>query len=114
VEPSQVTIFTDPGCPFGFNAQRQELQLRWHYGHALRIVPRMIVLRERRIMFADHGLTPERAARGLRAFIDRRTRSRARYGSRCAARLRRELHAGRQRRVLVAVGALRGPAVGEP
>ena len=23
----KVTLYTDPGCPFGFNAQRQELQL---------------------------------------------------------------------------------------
>jgi hypothetical protein len=22
----KVTLFTDPGCPFGFNAQRQELE----------------------------------------------------------------------------------------
>jgi hypothetical protein len=27
----RVTIYTDPGCPFGFRAQRQETQLTWHY-----------------------------------------------------------------------------------
>ena len=42
-----VTIYTDPGCQFGFNAQRQELQLLWHYGHAAEVVWRMIVLVER-------------------------------------------------------------------
>jgi protein-disulfide isomerase-like protein with CxxC motif len=25
----KVTLYTDPGCPFGVNAQRQELQLMW-------------------------------------------------------------------------------------
>ena len=36
----KVTLYTDPGCPFGFNAQRQELQLMWHYGHASDIATR--------------------------------------------------------------------------
>jgi hypothetical protein len=31
MESVSVTIYTDPGCPFGFNAQRQEAQLLWHY-----------------------------------------------------------------------------------
>lgn len=66
-----VTIFTDPGCPFGFNAQRQDLQLLWHYGHAIEITRRMIVLRERSVTFEEHGLTPERAVRGMASFIDR-------------------------------------------
>jgi predicted DsbA family dithiol-disulfide isomerase len=67
----RVTIFTDPGCPFGFNAQRQELQLLWHYGHAIDVTRRMIVLREQSVSFEDHGLTPERAVRGMRGFIER-------------------------------------------
>jgi hypothetical protein len=29
MERVNVTIYTDPGCPFGFNAQRQEAQLAW-------------------------------------------------------------------------------------
>jgi hypothetical protein len=32
MERVKVTIYTDPGCPFGFNAQRQETQLAWHHG----------------------------------------------------------------------------------
>jgi hypothetical protein len=40
----EVTIHTDPACPFGFNAQRQETQLAWHYGDGLQITRRMIVL----------------------------------------------------------------------
>jgi hypothetical protein len=35
MECINVTIYTDPGCPFGFNAQRQEAQLLWHYGWLL-------------------------------------------------------------------------------
>jgi predicted DsbA family dithiol-disulfide isomerase len=41
----QVTLYTDPGCPFGFNAQRQELQLAWHYPDA-EVRRTMIVLGE--------------------------------------------------------------------
>jgi predicted DsbA family dithiol-disulfide isomerase len=59
----KVTIYTDPGCPFGFNAQRQELQLMWHYGHAADIERRMIVLSERSSSFEGPGLTPELVAR---------------------------------------------------
>jgi predicted DsbA family dithiol-disulfide isomerase len=54
-----VTIFTDPGCPFGFNAQRQEAQLVWHYGHGLDITRRMIVLTEKSVTFEERGLTRE-------------------------------------------------------
>ena len=28
----KMAVFTDPDCPFGFTAQRQELKLLWHYG----------------------------------------------------------------------------------
>jgi predicted DsbA family dithiol-disulfide isomerase len=58
----KVTLYTDPGCPFGFNAQRQELQLMWHYGHAVDVVRRMIVLAERSSSFEALGLTPELVA----------------------------------------------------
>jgi predicted DsbA family dithiol-disulfide isomerase len=54
----KVTLYTDPGCPFGFNAQRQELQLMWHYGHATEIERRMIVLAERSSTFEEIGLSP--------------------------------------------------------
>jgi predicted DsbA family dithiol-disulfide isomerase len=55
----KVTIYTDPGCPFGFNAQRQEGQLLWHYGHGLEITRRMIVLSEKSASFEERGLTRE-------------------------------------------------------
>ena len=58
----KVTLYTDPGCPFGFNAQRQELQLMWHYGHAAEIERRMIVLAEHSSSFEEHGLSPAMVA----------------------------------------------------
>jgi len=60
----KVTLYTDPGCPFGFNAQRQELQLMWHYGHAAEIERRMIVLTEKTVSFAERGMSPDMIARG--------------------------------------------------
>jgi predicted DsbA family dithiol-disulfide isomerase len=57
-----ITIYTDPGCPFGFNAQRQEAQLLWHYGHALDVTRRMIVLREQSSTYEAAGLRREMIA----------------------------------------------------
>jgi hypothetical protein len=62
VERVKVTIYTDPGCPFGFNAQRQEAQLLWHYGEGLVIVRRMIVLTEKTSSFEELGLSREMVA----------------------------------------------------
>ena len=59
----KVTLYTDPGCPFGFNAQRQELQLMWHYGHATEIERRMIVLTETTVSFEERGMSPDMIAR---------------------------------------------------
>lgn len=52
-----ITLYTDPGCPFGFTAQRQDLQLAWHYGHGIRLQTRMIVLAERRIAYEERGVS---------------------------------------------------------
>ncbi len=65
MEGVNVTIYTDPGCPFGFNAQRQEAQLAWHYGKGLIIRRRMIVLSEKSSSFEEHGLSRERVASNL-------------------------------------------------
>jgi len=62
MECVNVTIYTDPGCPFGFNAQRQEAQLLWHYGTGLDITHRMIVLTEKSSAFQERGLTREMVA----------------------------------------------------
>src|ERR1700761_3325235 len=40
----QITLFTDPACPFAFSAEPVRLALRWRYGAALEWRLRMIVL----------------------------------------------------------------------
>jgi predicted DsbA family dithiol-disulfide isomerase len=62
MERVKVTIYTDPGCPFGFNAQRQETQLQWHYGDGLDVTHRMIVLIEKSATFEEIGLSREMVA----------------------------------------------------
>ncbi len=39
-----ITLFTDPACPFAFSAEPTRALLRWHYGDHLRWRLRMIVL----------------------------------------------------------------------
>jgi predicted DsbA family dithiol-disulfide isomerase len=73
MERVQVTIYTDPGCPFGFNAQRQETQLAWHYGHGLEITRRMIVLSDQSGTYEERGLSREMVAGNVR-------RLRSQYG----------------------------------
>ena len=40
----QITVFTDPACPFAFSAEPVRLALHWRYGDALAWRLRMIVL----------------------------------------------------------------------
>ena len=40
----EITLFTDPACPFAFSAEPQRLRLLWHYGDGIEWRPRMIVL----------------------------------------------------------------------
>ena len=40
----QITLFTDPACPFAFSAEPVRLALRWRYGAGLQWRLRMIVL----------------------------------------------------------------------
>ncbi|MGH2870028.1 MAG: DsbA family protein [Solirubrobacteraceae bacterium] len=40
----EVTLFTDPACPFAFSAEPVRQRLRWHYGEGLDWHLRMIVL----------------------------------------------------------------------
>ncbi len=40
----EVTLFTDPACPFAFSAEPARIRLRWHYGDGLRWRLAMIVL----------------------------------------------------------------------
>lgn len=66
----KVTIYTDPGCPFGFNSQRQEAQLLWHYGAGLDITRRMIVLSEKSATFEEIGLSPDMIAANAKRLRD--------------------------------------------
>jgi 2-hydroxychromene-2-carboxylate isomerase len=67
----KVIIYTDPGCPFGFNAQRQDLQLAWHYGHAIEIERRMIVLSAERSTYEERGMTRELVERAVAGLAER-------------------------------------------
>jgi 2-hydroxychromene-2-carboxylate isomerase len=40
----EVTLFTDPACPFAFSAEPVRRRIRWHYGDQLAWRTRMIVL----------------------------------------------------------------------
>jgi predicted DsbA family dithiol-disulfide isomerase len=40
----EVTLFTDPACPFAFSGEPVRQRLRWHYGNGLHWTVRMIVL----------------------------------------------------------------------
>jgi predicted DsbA family dithiol-disulfide isomerase len=42
--PLEITLFTDPACPFAFSAEPVRVRLRWHYGDQLSWRLRMIVL----------------------------------------------------------------------
>jgi predicted DsbA family dithiol-disulfide isomerase len=44
MESLDVTLFTDPACPYAFSAEPARLRLVWHYGEQLRWQARMIVL----------------------------------------------------------------------
>jgi predicted DsbA family dithiol-disulfide isomerase len=40
----EITLFTDPACPFAFSGEPARIRLRWHYGEGLDWTLRMIVL----------------------------------------------------------------------
>jgi 2-hydroxychromene-2-carboxylate isomerase len=40
----EISLFTDPACPFAFSAEPVRQRLRWHYGDGLTWTVRMIVL----------------------------------------------------------------------
>jgi predicted DsbA family dithiol-disulfide isomerase len=44
MESLDITLFTDPACPYAFSAEPARLRLVWHYGDQLRWRARMIVL----------------------------------------------------------------------
>lgn len=66
--PLQATLFTDPGCPWGYSANPDLSALRWRYGSQIdwRVV--MIGLAESPDRYVNLGYTPTRAAIGYRSF----------------------------------------------
>jgi predicted DsbA family dithiol-disulfide isomerase len=49
VSAVRIRLFTDPGCPFAFSAERQRHRLLWLYGDQIAWEPHMIVLGEDKI-----------------------------------------------------------------
>lgn len=66
--PLATTLFTDPGCPWGYSANPDLVALRWRYGAQLdwRIV--MIGLAESPDRYVKAGYTPVRSVQGYRTF----------------------------------------------
>lgn len=65
------TLFTDPGCPWGYSALPALRVLEWRYGAQIdwRLV--MIGLAEDPQLYIDRGYTPGMMARGQNMFRDR-------------------------------------------
>jgi predicted DsbA family dithiol-disulfide isomerase len=68
VQPTIVLHFSDPGCPWAYSASPAMATLRWRYGDQLdwRLV--LIGLTEDAQQYLDRGYSPERQAKGYRAF----------------------------------------------
>ncbi len=62
------TLFSDPGCPWGYSADRCEMALRWRYGDQLDWQLVMIGLAEDGSQYTDRGYTPEMMAGFLPQF----------------------------------------------
>lgn len=69
--PLHVTHFTDPGCPWAWSASPAIAALKWRYGDQLDWRDVMIGLTESGTVYEERGYTPDRMARGYRAFRDR-------------------------------------------
>jgi len=63
-----VALFSDPGCPWGYSADRCEAALRWRYGDQLDWELVMIGLAEDGSQYTDRGYTPEMMAGFLPQF----------------------------------------------
>ena len=63
-----VALFSDPGCPWGYSADRCEAALRWRYGDQLDWELVMIGLAEDGSQYTDRGYTPEMMAGFLPKF----------------------------------------------
>ena len=65
------TLFTDPGCPWGYSANPDLTVLRWRYGSGITWKIVMIGLAESGERYERIGYTPERMVAGNRSFRDR-------------------------------------------
>ncbi|MEH3052441.1 MAG: DsbA family protein [Patulibacter minatonensis] len=91
------TLFTDPGCPWGYSANPDLTALKWRYGAQLDWRYVMIGLAEDPARYVEAGYTPVRMAQGYRTF-------RRRFGMPFAwAPRERVLATGRACRAVVAV-----------
>jgi 2-hydroxychromene-2-carboxylate isomerase len=63
-----VTVYNDPGCPFGYSAAPDFARLRWRFGDALEWRLVMIGLAETSSQYEDRGYTPLDMAKGVRRF----------------------------------------------
>lgn len=62
------TLFTDPGCPWGYSANPDFTVLRWRYGQALRWKVVLIGLAETGERYVNAGYTPERMVAGYAGY----------------------------------------------
>lgn len=62
------TLFTDPGCPWGYSANPDLTVLQWRYGDAIRWRFVMIGLAESGERYVNAGYTPERMVAGYAGF----------------------------------------------
>lgn len=63
-----VTVFTDPGCPFGYSASPALARLRWRFGDQLDWNLRLIGLAERQEEYEERGHTAVDTALSWRRF----------------------------------------------
>ncbi len=66
--PITATLFTDPGCPWGYSANPDLVALRWRYGAQIEWRVVMIGLAETPERYVNAGYTPTRSVRGFRTF----------------------------------------------
>ncbi len=62
------TLFTDPGCPWGYSANPDLTVMRWRYGQGLRWKVVMIGLAETGERYVRAGYTPERMVAGYAGY----------------------------------------------
>ncbi len=63
-----VTIYSDPGCPWGYSEEPAITTLRWRYGAQLRWRLVLIGLAEDHEVYVRRGYTPEKMAAGYVGF----------------------------------------------